>query len=196
MDVGLNNRNKLTAIHKNFADVVFLVEANNTEYYYLWQEWCNKSISNITPLSDESIDKLLRPLKDQILYKDQINPTMNPLKAEVLSLNRKVKENFHPRVEWKEEPCGFNIQIGKVKKMPVCVEFRFANINGKKICFYYCTSQMADYRMVEKFLITRFQLTHDGYTRWNHVDAMNFHNCIQGLSTLDKKPRNTKYKVK
>jgi len=43
-------------------------------------------------------------------------------------------------------------------------------------------------------LIKQFQLTHDGYTRWNHTNSSNFHNCVNSLDRLDKEPRETIYK--
>lgn len=47
-----------------------------------------------------------------------------------------------------------------------------------------------DHSMVDNWLREHFQLTHDGYTRWNHVDSNNFHNCVGSFNRLDKEPRN------
>ena len=43
--------------------------------------------------------------------------------------------------------------------------------------------------MVEDWFLAKFQLTHDNYTRWNHVDSNNFHNCVNSLDRLDIEPR-------
>lgn len=188
MDVGLNNRNTLGEINPALADVAFLVEANSNEQFTLWQEWAKESMSNIAPLKPMDLDLLRITLRNY--------PS---LLAEVTRLNKNVKQNEHPRIDWEQISAGFLITIARVKhgrrKLPVCIQFSFAIINGKKICFYDNCSMAGDSEMVEKWLIKRFQLTHDKYTRWNHTDARNFHNCVHSLDKrLDIKPRNTKYK--
>ena len=178
MDVGLNNRNTLGDIDPSLADIVFMVEATSTEYHDLWLNWSKQSPNNIEPLDDKIVELILP----------------SSIMTSVKELNQKIKNAKHTRVNWEQISSGFMVTIGQIKKMPVCIRFRFAFINGKKICFYECTSRMADRTMIEDWLISRFQLTNDNYTRWNHVDAMNFHNCVNSLDDLDKKPRNTKYK--
>ena len=186
MDVGLNNRNTLGEIAPEFKDVVFFVEANSNEQFEIWEDWSRESMSNIEPLDKEVIDSLSEAVKSW--------PVLN----KIVNINNKLKNNYHKRVEWEQIMAGFMLTIGSIKKgkekFPISVSFSFATIEGKKICFYYCCSAIADYPMVEEWLIKRFQLTHDNYTRWNHTDANNFHNCINSLDNLDEKPRNTKYK--
>lgn len=179
MDVGLNNKNTLGTFDSEFSDVVFLVEATSTEQFSLWKEYSKESMTNFEPLSDLDI---------QIMLDMRLKP-------KVKRLNDKIKEyaSSH-RIDWEQVSSGFSLTIGYVKKLPVTINFNFAFINGKKICFYDCTSRMADHVMIEKWLIKHFQLTHDNYCRWNHVNAMNFHNCIKGLDNLDKEPRNTVYR--
>jgi hypothetical protein len=177
MDVGLNNRNTLGEIHPDFADVVFFVESNNNEQMQHWSEYSKDSMSNIKSLPEDFINSLPQEFKTQVKH-----------------LNDKVKRFERTRVDWKQVMSGFGITIGHIKKMPVHVSFSFAIINGKKICFYDCTSRMADHTMVEDWLISRFQLTNDGYERWNHTNSSNFHNCVSALDRLDKEPRNTIYK--
>ncbi|MEK6829133.1 MAG: hypothetical protein AABY15_03320 [Nanoarchaeota archaeon] len=183
MDVGLNNRNTLGEIAPEFKDVVFFVEATSTEQHNLWSEWSKQSMSNIEPLSDD----VLR------LIGDKLN---RDLYVKIETLNEKVKRNNSTRVDWEQIHAGFMITIGKVGKLPVSVCFNFAIINGKKVCFYEATSRVVNHKMVEDWLITRFQLTHDKYCRWNHVNAGNFHNCVNSLDNLDKEPRKTVYKIK
>ena len=183
MDVGLNNKNTLGEVDPAFSDVVFLVEATSEEYFDFWKEWSKESTNNIESLNEETMNRISTILckEDHFLF------------VKLNELNEKVKKIEHTRVDWKDVSSGFSITIGHIKKMPVCVSFRFAFINGKKVCFYECTSRMTDHEMVENWLISRFQLTNDGYTRWNHVDAANFHNCINSLDRLDKKSRDTVY---
>jgi len=185
MDVELNNKNTLGEVAPEFADVVFLVEANNNERLQLWSDWAEDSIHNTKSLNDEVIACLGEAVKSW------------PVLKSVFELNNDIKNNQHTRVKWEQVSAGFLKTIGHIKsgkkKLPVSVEFSFAFINGKKVCFYNCCSRAADHTMIHDWLIERFQLTHDNYTRWNHTDAGNFHNCINSLEDLDKKPRNTKY---
>jgi hypothetical protein len=132
-------------------------------------------MSNIQPLSEEFISLLSLEFREK-----------------VSTLNRKVEQVLIKRVDWKQIGSGFGITIGQVQKKPVTVSFSFAIINGKKVCFYYCMSRMADYTMIHDWLISKFQLTHDNYTRWNHSDATNFN--PRDLEDIDKEPRNTIYK--
>ena len=184
MDVGLNNRNTLGEIAPEFKDVVFFVEATSTERNTLWSEWATQSMANIEPISEEMMSLIQEKLDSEILYE------------RILKLNRKVKGNSHPRVDWGQIYAGVVITIGHVGKLPICVSFNFAFINGKKICFYEATSQVVNHKMIEDWIISKFQLTHDKYCRWNHTNAVNFHNCVHSLDNLDKKPRNTVYKIK
>ena len=184
MDVGLNNKNTLGEIDPSFKDVVFLVEATSNEQFTLWVEWSKESMSNIEPLSDDLMNDLVNSI--MIHHYDELK--------KVIDLNNKVKKFKRTRVDWKQVNSGFMLTIGHIKKMPVCVEFSFAFINGKKICFYNCSSRVADHTMIKDWLIERFQLTNDGYTRWNHTDSSNFHNCVNSLDNIDVKPRRTVYK--
>lgn len=107
-----------------------------------------------------------------------------------------------PRYVWEQISRGLWIQIceldikckGVKEKLPVCISFSFAKLNGHKICFYTSDSLVSHHGFIEAFLLTYFQRTHDGYTRWNHVDATNFHNCANYLDTVDAEARDTKYK--
>lgn len=185
MDVGLNNKNTLGKIAPEFADVVFFIEANSNEQMSLWSEWSSDSITVIKPLSDEFIDLLPESFRPK-----------------VKTINDKIKRVEHPRVEWKQIMSGFGITIGYIKvqndnfenEFPVCVSFSFAFINGNKVCFYDCTSRIEDHTMIEDWLTSHFQLTHDNYTRWNHTNSSNFHSCVHSLDRLDKEPRDTIYK--
>jgi hypothetical protein len=188
MDVGLNNRNTLGEVAPELKDVVFLVEANSNERLQLWSDWSDESIDIINPFGKEVMDSLAEAVKSW--------PVLN----QVESFNHGImaSNSIKKRVQWKQVSAGFLKTIGHIKsgreKLPVSVEFSFAFINGKKVCFYNCCSRAADHTMIHDWFIERFQLTHDGYTRWNHTDAGNFHNCINSLDDLDKKPRKTKYK--
>ena len=88
---------------------------------------------------------------------------------------------------------GYITTIGYLDCRPIEIEFSLATIKGKIVAFYYGCSELVDNKMIHDWLISRFQKTHDNYTRWNQTDAMNFHNCIHSLDKLDIEPRNTIY---
>lgn len=167
MDVKLNNRNALHIALDNevFKDVEWLVEANSNERHQLWRDYHEK-------------------------FKwEQINSGFHCTILEIETKAKRVRQDANRYS--KEKPADKPAK----QILPVVVEFMFVLINGHKVCFYNTTSRLAHSGYVEAFLITNFQRTHDGYTRWNQVDANNFHNCINYLDTIDEKPRNTKYKV-
>lgn len=115
-------------------------------------------------------------------------------------------KDYHndPKYDWKEVGSGYGYEIINLKiegsdkiqseVLPVWVEFSFAIINGHKICFYTSNSRLVHHGYIESFLTTYFQRTHDNYTRWNHTDSTNFHNCIGYLEAIDLEPRDTIFK--
>ena len=87
--------------------------------------------------------------------------------------------------------CGENKKVKET--LPVVVNFSYAIIDGHKILFYESNSLLVHHGYVEAFFLTYFQRTNDGYTRWNHTNATNFHNCVTHLNRIDIEPRNTIY---
>ena len=193
MDVGLNNRN--TFEEPELKDVVFLVEATSCEQHDLWFKWASEAwdfdkISggiSLGSLSSES-------LPSRLGLQGSVVTELQTLLKVVEERNERVKKEKNRRVHWKSENMGFSLTIGHIGKKAVVVQFSFAYIDGRKIAFYNACSNVVDHSMVENWLIERFQRTHDGYTRWNHTDANNFHNCANYLDDIDEKPRNTIYK--
>ena len=182
MDVGLNNRNMFDNEH--LKDVVFLVDTSSgKDVHSLWAEW-----------SREYADKFGYKKIPTIPGKGIMYPLLADVDDAIKMHNKKVDEENRHRVEWDSLRYGISIEIGTLKKRPICIQFTFAKINGHKVAFYEGSSQLVDYKMIEDWLIERFQLTNDGYTRWNHVNSTNFHNCVNSLDRMDKEPRNTKYK--
>ena len=193
MDVGFNNKN--TFEHKQLKDVVFLVEATSNEQHNLWREYANDHYDldgldteiPIPSILEQGYNSCTRQQLDEFIE-------LRALADKVIERNRKIKESRKYRVDWIQDNRGFLIEIGQLNKAPICVSFFFAKIKGHRVGFYEVTSRVAHHGMVEDWLTEHFQLTHDGYTRWNHTNADNFHNCIRGLDTLDKEPRDTIYK--
>ena len=92
--------------------------------------------------------------------------------------------DWHERVDWKQDGSGFGICIGHINKKktkPVFVSFFFVEINGKRVCFYECTSRFVDHTMVENYILERYPVKYDGGTRRAMTDAMNFHNCVNAI---------------
>ena len=114
--------------------------------------------------------------------------------------------DYHEKHNWEEVSSGqlytilqlkvkANVKGKKVKEtLPISLDCSYAIIDGHKIMFYTSPSRLTHSGYIEAFLTTYFQRTHDNYTRWNHVDAANFHNCAGYLDTVDEKPRTTVYK--
>lgn len=157
MDVGLNNKNKLhLALNNDFLkDVEWVIEATDTEQYYLWEKYHETRNWNSAGVG---------------------------YSYSILELNVDVPQK------------GITIKKRKKEKLEICINFNFTTVDGHKILFYECSSLLAHYGYIQAFLLTYFQRTHDNYTRWNHTDAMNFHNCINYLDTVDIEPRDTVYK--
>lgn len=111
-------------------------------------------------------------------------------------------KTYHERYDWKDVGMGtihtiLNLTVSYKKfqeVLPICIEFMYAIIDGHKVCFYTSNARLVHHGYIEAFLTTYFQRTHHKYSRWNHTDATNFHNCINYLDTIDFEPRNTKYK--
>lgn len=90
----------------------------------------------------------------------------------------------------------FNGETLNIKELlPVTINFSFAIIDGHKILFYESNSLLTHYGYIEAFLVTYFQRTNDNYTRWNHTNATNFHNCVGHLNRIDVEPRDTAYQI-
>jgi len=182
MDVGLNNRNMFE--DEDLKDVVFLVDTSwGKDTFSLWQEW-----------SREYAEKFGYKKIPNIPGKDITHPHLADIDNYIQLHNKKVDEDLSHRVDWDSLRYGISLQIGTLDDRPICIQFTFVRINGHKIAFYEGSSQLVDHKMIEDWLIERFQRTNDGYARWNHVNSTNFHNCVNSLDRMDIKPRNTTYK--
>ena len=80
-----------------------------------------------------------------------------------------------PRVPWEQISLGYGETIGHVGKMPVAVSVTFARVRGQAIAFYEATSQVVDYRMVERWTETAFPESR------GRTNPTNFHICLHAL---------------
>ncbi len=76
-----------------------------------------------------------------------------------------------PFVDWIQENVGYLLQIGKVDDRPIAISVNYARINNKRIMFYYASSQLIDYVMVESWL-KKFGKNIET------CDANNFYRCL------------------
>lgn len=203
MDVGFNNTNTLhLALNEpSLEDVVWLVESNSNETHELWGSWSDQSLThyNSLDISDGESSALVQKAYLQ----------MGPEDAEkirhLLEMNKRIQKFNGRRSKWEQIMTGHSFTIlkleckspdglGPIETLPIRIDFRYYIIHGHKIAFYSSDAALVHRFYVEAFLQTYFQRTHDGYSRWNHTDAQNFHNCINYLDTLDKEPRKTRFK--
>jgi len=87
-------------------------------------------------------------------------------------------KEYHERVTWVQDYEGFAETIGHINSRPVVVSYKFAEIFGKRICFYEATSTIVDHTMVEAFIKENYPIKYDNDSRTAMTDAMNFHNAI------------------
>lgn len=73
-------------------------------------------------------------------------------------------------VVWESCSQGKMITLGITDDMPVCMSVFVNTINGVNVLFYEMTSQVVDYRLVDKFLEQKFGIFYNEVC----VDSGNF----------------------
>lgn len=89
----------------------------------------------------------------------------------------------HEKIKWDQHSSGISILVGTIKparkpERPIYVDFSFATINGKLVCFYYGCSALVDYVMIEEWLEKNYPIKYDNGSRRAMSDAGNFHHCL------------------
>lgn len=114
-------------------------------------------------------------------------------------------DKWHERHNWEQVSSGrlwtiINLEVKferddkkVIESLPVTLDVSYAILDGHKILFYDSPSRLVHLGYIEAFMHTYFQRTHDNYSRWNHTNSANFHNCAYYLDTIDTKPRNTTF---
>lgn len=89
---------------------------------------------------------------------------------------------------WEDDCGGWFINIGEINGRQINISIFHSYINGKKVMFYECVSQLVDHKMVEEWLkhYSFDKIRWDNNSRWAHCDAMNFHHCIEAINVKDK----------
>lgn len=80
-------------------------------------------------------------------------------------------------INWESCPCGKMLTLGMVDDMPVCMSIFINKINNIPVMFYEMTSQVVDYRLVDKFLEEKFGIFYNEVC----VDAGNFFRIVNKI---------------
>jgi len=83
-------------------------------------------------------------------------------------------ERHHCMVQWEQLNPGEIATIGHFKKKPVCVEIRWARLDGQIVMFYYPCSSVVEWSWVRNWLA-------DEYKGRSSCNAMNFHHCLDEI---------------
>ena len=78
------------------------------------------------------------------------------------------------KYKWKQQTIGTAIKIGQLDNMSIFISLSFAKINDYNILFYYPSSVVVDWRIIDKW-------KDDALKNAKFTDAQNFH--IVGIKT-------------
>lgn len=108
---------------------------------------------------------------------DGVCEATNTEKTYLWMVNKHSLYGQKPR-EWKELLSGYGVTVGYLNDMPVFISLLKDNIDGKNILFWFATSQVVDYRMINAWLEENIpeRARRDG--RIHQTDAANFHNLF------------------
>lgn len=89
-------------------------------------------------------------------------------------------ELWKDRTEWVQVLEGEGVEVGKLNKRPVFIQLSWAVIRGVAVCFLEPTSELVDWKMIDKWLTKTFP----GIRK---LDAMNFGpGSLNGLPHLQR----------
>lgn len=80
---------------------------------------------------------------------------------------------------WEQINPGIMKILGSLDNRDICLSLSWVKINHYVVCFYYPTSEVVDWKVIESFLSYQFP-------NIPKVDATNFSNCLHHLQRLDK----------
>lgn len=84
-------------------------------------------------------------------------------------------------LKWESLSDGRCVQVGSIDKRPINVSLRWAWLDGQLVSFWYGSSPLVDYNMIEEWLGKHFTRRYDRNTRRAVCDASNFHHCLGAL---------------
>jgi hypothetical protein len=134
-------------------------EPQKPDYSGRWEEWQRDTVYVIEATSCEGLH----------LWSEWHKPGPREIK--------RTGPDAPANAPWEQMNPGCIITVGHLTKMPVCVGLSWARIHGQLVLFWDATSQVVDYRMIEKWLSDNVP----AYKRGDYTNAMNFHNCVHKL---------------
>lgn len=88
-------------------------------------------------------------------------------------------KEFHERCEWKQNLSGYGVTVGYLAEQPVFISILKAVVDSVTILFINPTSEVVDWRMIEKWLKKNMPATaYRDSTYLNKQDAQNFSNAL------------------
>lgn len=87
------------------------------------------------------------------------------------------------RIQWMDQSSGWLETVGYLDERPVNIVVSIAILNGHAVVFYEAVSQVVDWKIVEEWFRKRCWPKWDNDLRRAHSDAMNFHYCIEVVTT-------------
>lgn len=137
------------------------------------------------PETDWSKVKIVMPT-----YKD-IEPKYQQWFKDTIFFAEATPQEYHAiwqEYRFEQVNPSFLIEIGKVGKNSVVVEFRFVRLNGQLVCLYHGTSRVVDMTMIQEWLEKTFKPRWDKGTRFAHCDSLNFHHAIDAVREKTGRP--------
>lgn len=127
-------------------------------------------------------EKVRRPRKvrknmdsEFIRFMDGVTGVIECTREEQMYMWEKAKEYGY---NWKENSSGLLETVGYLDGRPICISLFTAEINGTKILLWHATSQLVDYKKINKWLELN--------TPNNRTDATNWTNVIPRLEKETK----------
>jgi hypothetical protein len=93
-------------------------------------------------------------------------------------------KEWHERVSWEQEYAGTIREVGRVGDDPVCVQLTWNVVAGRRVVFYWASSRVVDYRMVDAWV-----RAHAMTPNATHGDAMNFHVVAHAIERANEAAR-------
>lgn len=150
---------------------VYCVEASDYEHHMLWCQHASEA-SIHSYISRPRLSLMGMPSASSFSEDELFDKKLFALAENRLHREQKVDQWL---VEWEEMREGEMATIGELDNRPIAVSIRWARINGKIVMFYWPTSQLVDWKMVEEWRGKEYK-----HCR-NQCDANNFHNCLAML---------------
>ncbi len=86
---------------------------------------------------------------------------------------RMIWKEYKDKYTFVQDSSGLAREIGRIGKRPIMLEFSWWEVNGHRVLFYSCCSQLVDWKMIEDWL--KKYMPHLKHTS----DASNAHNVLR-----------------